>query len=518
MASPRDAGPAGLAAREAAAARREEQWLADARSVLARAATFAGPAVGLQLLKPFKGAGATSPAEHPASPGAAARGLERHLPLEGLASDGSAGTASAWLLDASGAPGGRELEDAPERYRVKAARFLAWQQAQAVTDLARRAASIAATRGEVAELHEELREVGEASRAQDDGRRSEEARLRDEEQRCMRAIEDRWRELDEREEAIRNSSRVLNEAAAELEERGSKLREVRRVLSAMNRQTEQLSMERSIFRDQLQDVEAREAALDCMEEAWGSSIARWCGGNIETDDTYTTATDAVALVRETVVERMLDLLPSQVDPRLQYDEGAARAVILRSIGGSLVQPDIAEPQDDALIQSCAVLLPSASEFVPVDDGGSWRVPSTPFSGEFAVAEIAQHVATVEALEGAPAAGTPLTTTRTEAALSSRVASSVAYLPSPLVSSRSCLPSAGAFTPVPSRVHVAAPHVLTAPAAVAGLTAPALGRALPVWTPAAPQRSGAGCAGTGWHAAPQHRFPTAPGLMTPAVLR
>jgi len=145
-----------------------------------------------------------------------------------------------------------------------------------------------------------------------------------------RDVQDRWEALDAAEITVLASGRQALESAAKYEQRGQKLVEAQGVLAITERQVQQMKLERALLQEREREIEAREAALHCMQGAWScdvrQALMQYCHGGAGLDD------DILTPLRENVAQQVTDELVRR-DPRLGRLHSALCASVLSSVGG-----------------------------------------------------------------------------------------------------------------------------------------------------------------------------------------
>jgi len=332
--SPKGGGPDALWRREAAMAQKEEEWLADAGELLRRVAP------------PGRRRGGRAPGAALPAPDWMSLGERSGCPSTGSDLGGN-GSDCGNSADFSSS-----MSDGSLRRRLQSVRFLAWQQAQLRDDLARRESEIAAARQEVRNAHAYKREEEDKLATRASILLDAEGQLLKMEGRRVREVQDRWRELDERANAVDTSARAAYTTALHYEQHGHTLAEAQNILAVAERQAEQLNMQVGVLKDQRQEVEAREAALYCMESAWGCVAQQWCVAAVgDRSCTNAEAEDYVAAIREAVTECIVEELLKD-DPRLWRDHGHVWSVVHSSLGGpqlaSMSGQDLESPRDQQI--------------------------------------------------------------------------------------------------------------------------------------------------------------------------
>jgi len=227
------------------------------------------------------------------------------------------------------------------RRRLQSARFLAWQQAQLGAELAREEAALQALREDVARAQRELRSREAVSDAQSESLQLAEARVLESEARCAREIAERWRVTDEMEEELLTSGERARRAASEYEEQWEDFREAQQALRSSELEAEELEREVALASDQQQEVDAREAALQCMESAWACRVQQTFSTLEDGDEGQH---DALEALRSGVAERIVDALLRE-DPSLGDQIDIVRSVVDDSLGGMVLQPIAAQAGD-----------------------------------------------------------------------------------------------------------------------------------------------------------------------------
>jgi len=220
-------------------------------------------------------------------------------------------------------------EEGDLQLRQQSVQFLTWQQAQLKKDLERRNAVARAKREELCKAQEKL-SIEEAAHLERAAQvRAKERQLRDMADYRTRDVQDRWEALDAAENIVLVSGRKALESALEYEQRGEKLIEAQGVLAIAEQQAQQMKLEKALLQERERDMEAREAALQCMQGAWSCGVMQslmQCCGEMGLDD------DILIALRENVAQQVTDEIVRR-DPLLGRLHSALCASVLSSVGG-----------------------------------------------------------------------------------------------------------------------------------------------------------------------------------------
>eukprot|EP00928_Gymnodinium_smaydae_P025781 TRINITY_DN20436_c0_g1_i2.p1 TRINITY_DN20436_c0_g1~~TRINITY_DN20436_c0_g1_i2.p1 ORF type:complete len:727 (+),score=136.13 TRINITY_DN20436_c0_g1_i2:49-2181(+) len=349
-------------------AARHERWLKDSDELLR-----AAPVRLLELppcSKPLRGTSVTAGTLTAADVECLTDGSnDRRIQLEGLASYGStvalshrdisdgyvapSEVAPSGVGGAQGSTSDLYALDECAQMKVNSLRFVAWQQTQLGKDLERREEVLKKTSAELRQLCEGVRARDQAQRAVDVGLHAEEENLHQIAEQCLHGIRSRWQALDEREAELCRAGADAKSVAEALEQRLRRLPDIKEAIAATLHQTQELEAEIGLLRERQQEVEAREAGLNCMQEAWGCSALARLGLSaasmplpenasqsesgrraqmpMEKQDVLQEQVDFPTLLRTKVATRIEELL-SRIEPACR-DRSVRRAIIWSSLGG-----------------------------------------------------------------------------------------------------------------------------------------------------------------------------------------
>ncbi|CAE8668905.1 unnamed protein product, partial [Polarella glacialis] len=287
--------------------------------------------------------------------------------MEDVASEGALGLAKkeeSWLTDAKDLLRSRpvmpessgeddlrtEVESGDDlRRRSQSIRFLAWQKAQLQEGLRKKDLEAAAAIGDLRAVQESLRGMSTSLGEEDQVLSQAEEELRVARERCAHELRELWEGLDQREADIERQAGAATAAAAACDAEGEILLHAGRSVASASRQAAVLNKETQLLVDLQQELETRDAALQCSEAAFaclvGRSFSSRSHGNIDAE----VVADSI---REGVAQQVLEsLLRDQ--PRLGHNLGSrARAVLEAAVLSAVGGPTLAAAQAGGDSSTC----------------------------------------------------------------------------------------------------------------------------------------------------------------------
>lgn len=271
----------------------------------------------------------------------------------------------------SGAPASWTGESS--RSRAHSARFLAWQQTQLGSDIARRAADNRTRMEELKQLHQSLAFESEAYHEREAQLTKEETHLQEESRRCLQQVGEQWAALDAREEALLETAASVQRRVLDFDTSGAQSMELAmQVQSTSASQARALQQEFELLADERSELEAREAAMECLESAFNCHVHQCCG------DDACDSQDVLHTIRQKVVLQVVhDLVQS--DPRLGTKRDVVQQVVCRSLG---VQPgDIVREQVCSLPSATVCHIAPSIEGMDAQHGGFASATGTSVAAE-----------------------------------------------------------------------------------------------------------------------------------------
>eukprot|EP00933_Yihiella_yeosuensis_P055959 TRINITY_DN5493_c0_g2_i1.p1 TRINITY_DN5493_c0_g2~~TRINITY_DN5493_c0_g2_i1.p1 ORF type:complete len:365 (+),score=73.98 TRINITY_DN5493_c0_g2_i1:63-1157(+) len=225
------------------------------------------------------------------------------------------------------------------RRRMESVRFLAWQKAQFAENLRLRETEVSAAVADSKSLQSMLKEE---SLATSDGNADivqAEKSLTISRCRCEEDIKQLWDDLDAREASIEASAQAATDAGHTAVEESSKIIEAGQISAAAAEQAELLSRETTFIVDLQQELETRDAALQCAEAAFNSLVGRSLLAGIKGHSNDSSTAEVVSnKLRAVIAQKVLNRLLRD-DPRLGSCFGTRRdsilhSEVLRAVGGA----------------------------------------------------------------------------------------------------------------------------------------------------------------------------------------
>jgi len=237
--------------------------------------------------------------------------------------------------------------------RLRMLDLYAWQNGRIAKDLDERQSTADTLAEDLDVLQVELhaRELDVDSRSREV--QGEEAQLRRRSEDCARAMLERWRQLDEAEASVVAEARAAQALAVQHAQHLGSLASAQRHLAAAAEAAARLASARAALDDRVQDIEAREAALHCVEGSWILRVRQACGfqaargpqsgrlaplfggGGACGGIMGQSRADYAEEIRVEVIDRVVaELL--RTDPCLLKDSGTVRTVVSSSLGGAFL--------------------------------------------------------------------------------------------------------------------------------------------------------------------------------------